>query len=203
MKNYINCDSLITLRPADILKKLPVVIRVNEFTEESAKDFSEAMSNAHETGQPVIPIVIDSYGGYAASLQLMIDEIQTSKIPVATIIEGKAMSCGAILAGFGAHGYRYAAPSASVMVHEISAATWGRVEEMKADTKETDRMNNQIYTKLAKYCGHDAHYFLDMMDTKKHADWYLTPASAKKHGLVDVVGIPEFVTTISVTYSFE
>ena len=79
------------------LKSSPVIIRVNEFTEESAKEFANKMAAAHNTGQKVIPIIIDSYGGQVYSLMSMIGSINSSELPVATIIEGKAMSCGAIL----------------------------------------------------------------------------------------------------------
>ena len=45
------------------LKVDPIIIRVNKFDEESAKEFVDAMSRAQNTGQSVIPVVIDSYGG--------------------------------------------------------------------------------------------------------------------------------------------
>ena len=54
------------------LRNNPVIIRVNKFTEESAADFATQMSIAHNTGQSVIPIVIDSYGGQVYSLMSMI-----------------------------------------------------------------------------------------------------------------------------------
>ena len=43
------------------LRRTPVIIRVNKFDEKSAQEFSEKMSDAHNTGQPVIPIVIDIF----------------------------------------------------------------------------------------------------------------------------------------------
>ena len=42
------------------LRSSPVVIRVNKFDEDSAKEFAQQMSLAQSTGQPVIPIIIDS-----------------------------------------------------------------------------------------------------------------------------------------------
>ena len=49
------------------LRSNPVIVRVNKFDEESAKDFATQISLAHNTGQKVIPVVIDSYGGQAYS----------------------------------------------------------------------------------------------------------------------------------------
>ena len=45
------------------LKKNPVIIRVNDFNEDAAKKFQAEIAAAHNTGQDVIPVVIDSYGG--------------------------------------------------------------------------------------------------------------------------------------------
>jgi ATP-dependent Clp protease protease subunit len=92
------------------LNRTPVIIRVNKFDEKSAQEFSEKMSDAHNTGQPVIPIVIDSYGGQVYSLMAMISEIEHAELPVATIVEGKAMSCGAILFSFGNKDMRFMDP---------------------------------------------------------------------------------------------
>ncbi len=88
------------------LRSSPVVIRVNKFDEKSAKDFAEKIASAHNTGQSVIPVIIDSYGGQVYSLMSMIASIKNSELPVATIVEGKAMSCGVILFSCGTEGYR-------------------------------------------------------------------------------------------------
>ena len=55
------------------LRHNPVMIRVNKFTEESANEFAQKMAKAHNTGQSVIPIVIDSYGGQVYSLKSILD----------------------------------------------------------------------------------------------------------------------------------
>ena len=53
-------------------RKNPVIITVNKFDEKSAKDFQQQIAQAHNTGQKVIPVVIDSYGGQVSSLMTMI-----------------------------------------------------------------------------------------------------------------------------------
>ena len=121
------------------LRHSPVIIRVNKFDEDSAKEFIGKMALAHNTGQPIIPIVIDSYGGQVYSLMSMISAIKQAEIPVATIIEGKAMSCGAVLFSFGAEGLRYMDPNATLMIHDVSAGALGKVEEMKSSVEEDQR----------------------------------------------------------------
>ena len=98
------------------LQKSPVIIRVNKFDEDSVKDFHSKIAMAHNTGQKVIPVVIDSYGGQVYSLMAMISAIKHSELPIATIVEGKAMSCGAILFSFGEDGMRFIDPDATVMI---------------------------------------------------------------------------------------
>ena len=127
------------------LRSNPVIVRVNKFDEESAKDFATQLALAHNTGQKVIPVVIDSYGGQVYSLMSMIAAIRASELPVATIIEGKAMSCGAVLFTFGEEGMRFMDPDATIMIHDVSSAQWGKVEEIKASAAETERLNKKIY----------------------------------------------------------
>ena len=185
------------------LRKSPVVIRVNKFDEESAEKFSKLISQAHNTGQPVIPIVIDSYGGQVYSLMAMIASIKNAELPIATIVVGKAMSCGAVLATFGDEGRRFADPDSTIMIHDVSSMGWGKVEELKADAREADRLNAKIYTMMAQNCGKADDYFLKLVDKKKHADWFLDSRQAKKHNLVNHLRVPKIRISISVDIDFE
>ena len=171
--------------------KSPNIIYVNKFTEESAKEFLEAMINAQGTGQSIIPIIIDSYGGEVYSLLKMIDIIKSSTVPVATICMGKAMSCGAVLLTCGAEGHRYMAPTATVMIHDVASFAMGKVEEIKADAKESDRLNKLIFKVMADNCGKDVGYFSKLVHEHGHADWFLDADECKKHGMVNHLRIPK------------
>ncbi|HIF15321.1 MAG TPA: hypothetical protein EYQ86_08420 [Bacteroidetes bacterium] len=185
------------------LRKTPVIIRINKFDEESAKKFSEQMALAHNTGQKVIPVVIDSYGGQVYSLMSMISAIKNAELPVATIIEGKAMSCGAILFSFGDEGLRFMDPDASVMIHDVSSMDLGKVEELKASAKEADRLNTKIYTMMARNCGKKDDYFMKIVDKKKHADWFIDADEAKKHNLANQMRIPKLSICVNVDIELE
>ena len=185
------------------LRKNPVIIRVNKFTEESAKEFALQMAQAHNTGQKVIPVVIDSYGGQVYSLMSMIAAIKDSELPVATIVEGKAMSCGAVLFSFGKEGYRFMDRNATVMIHDVSSMDFGKVEELKAGAKEADRLNTIIYTMMAQNCGKKDDYFMKIVDKKKHADWFLDAEEAQKYNLANHLRIPTLRINVSVEYDFD
>jgi len=184
------------------LRKPPIVIRVNKFDEESAKKFSDAMSEAQNTGQPIVPVVIDSYGGQVYSLLSMVANIKSSKIPVATIVQGKAMSCGALLFSFGAFGHRYMDKHATIMIHDVSTGAHGKVEEIKADAKESDRLNQWLYREMATNCGKEEDYFLKLIHERSHADWYLDATEAQSHGLANHLRVPDLKLKIDVEYSF-
>lgn len=185
------------------LRKPPVIVRVNKFDEESAKKFVAEVAQAHNTGQKVIPIVIDSYGGQVYSLMTMIAAIKDAELPVATIVEGKAMSCGAVLFTFGEEGMRFMDSDATVMIHDVSSMDFGKVEELKAGAKEADRLNDKIYTMMARNCGKKDDYFLKIADKKKHADWFLDAEECKKHNIVNQVRLPTIRINVSVDVEFE
>jgi len=184
-------------------ENLPVVIRVNKFDEKAAQDFSKDVARAQNTGQPVLPVIIDSYGGQVYSLMSMISDIQHSRIPVATIVQGKAMSCGAILFSFGVDGMRYMDPDATVMIHDVSSMGWGKVEEIKADAKEVERLNQKVYKMMAVNCGHHEDYFLDIVHEKGHADWFLDADECMRHKLASQLRVPKFSFDVKVDFNFE
>lgn len=198
MKKIFRIDPKIQIRKVNDLLSGPVVIRVNDFTSKDAKEFAEQMSLAHNTGQPVIPVVVDSYGGEVYSLLSMVAEIQASKIPVATIGMGKSMSCGAVLITCGHEGLRFMAPTATIMIHDLSAGVGGKNEEIKANARQADRLQKQIFKLMAKNCGQESDYFLDMSHEKSHAEWYLSAVEAKKHKIVNQIRVPNFEINVSV-----
>lgn len=191
------------LKEPKLIDDLPVVLRVRKFDETTAREFSSLVSKAQNTGQPVLPIVIDSYGGQVYSLLSMISDIKHSRIPVATIVQGKAMSCGAILFSCGAEGMRYMDPDATVMIHDVSSMEYGKVEEIKASAEETERLNKKIYHIMAENCGHHKDYFLDIVHERGHADWFLEADDCKKHNLANHLHVPELKIETKVLFDFK
>jgi len=176
----------------------PMTIYVNEFTNKSAKEFSQKMTLAHNTGQPIIPIIIDSYGGEVYSLMNMISEIENSDLPIMTIVQGKAMSCGAVLLSFGDDGMRYADPNATIMIHDVASGAFGKVAELKSDVKEAERLNKKIFAMVDENCEQPNGFFMKKLKEKDRADWYLTAKKAKKLNLVNHLRIPTFKVDVEV-----
>jgi ATP-dependent Clp protease, protease subunit len=181
----------------------PVVVRVEKFTPDGAKKFTQDMSSAHNSGQDIIPIVIDSYGGQVYSLMSMISDIKSAKLPIATIVESKAMSCGAVLFTFGEDGKRFMSQDATVMIHDVSSGGFGKIEELKADVKEADRLDEKIFKMMSQNCGKKDDYFKKIVHKKGHADWFIDADECKKHNICNHIRVPSFDVSIDVTMELE
>lgn len=180
------------------LHQKPKILRVNSFDEESASTFSKEMSAAHNTGQKFIPVIIDSYGGEVYSLMSMISAIKNSELPVATIVEGKAMSCGVVLFSCGTKGMRFVTEESTLMIHDVSDGIYGKNAEIQAGAKETKRLNKILYELLSNNCNKADDYFWKEVQKRGRADWYVSPKNAIRLGLADKIGIPTLRVNVTV-----
>jgi ATP-dependent Clp protease, protease subunit len=201
----VTYQSNVPAKTEDIAKfvEFPHVVYVNKFDEESAKNFYVEFTKASSSQQPVIPIVIDSYGGHIDALMHMIDICRSSKKTVATIVMGKAMSCGAVLATCGWHGYRFASPLSRLMIHDASTGSFGKCEDIKVDAAEISRLNDSLYSIMAENCQKPDRYFWDIVQNKGRADWFMTAKEAHGHDIINHIRIPEIKITLNVNYQFE
>lgn len=207
MKCKLDVSSKIQI-PTETIKeiiKMPHIVQVRgEFNEEMAEDFANAFHSAENTGQEIIPIVIDSYGGDIYALMSMIDIIQASSVPVATIVTGKAMSAGAVLLSCGADGFRFASPNATIMIHGAwETGISGNADEVKVSAEELMRLSKKILEVMSLNIGEKRDFFHKMMSDKKNTDWYLSPKDAQKFNIVNHVRIPEFSVKLSVDIEFK
>jgi len=165
-------------------------IWVNEFTENSASEFREQIRTISErdSERPII-IYIDSYGGYVDSLAKMLETMNEVPNKFITVCMGKAVSCGAILLSHG--DVRYCGELSRVMIHNISAGSWGDVYSMKAQGEEAMRMNKCFMTLLAKNCSMT---YEELQNKIKSAldsrEIWLDAEGARKFKIIDEIGTP-------------
>lgn len=195
MKKFKN--ELVYIKESEKITKiedLPYLF-VTEFTDTSVIEFYKKFIEMQNNDKvKSIPVVISSYGGQVHSLLSMLDIIADSNKPVATIGLGKAMSCGAVLLAAGTKGYRYAAPSTDIMIHEVSSMDWGKTTDLKNSTKHTGEMNDSLFRFLAKQSGKtDKDFFLKELKKQGNVDWYLSSLDYKKLGLIDFTTLPKLV----------
>lgn len=206
MLETLNIDSRLKFGKDAVrdLLTTPRVVRVNSFDEESVKAFSTAMSAAHQTGQSVIPVVIDTHGGDPYSLMAMVDIIDASRVPVATVIEGKAFSCGAVLFCCGRDGLRFMGPNSTLMIHDVLSSDENekKSREIMADAQETSRINKRLYRVMDKHIGKPAGYTWDLVQARTRTDWYLNPRQAVKLGYANHVKLPTLRCNVKVEMDF-
>jgi ATP-dependent protease ClpP protease subunit len=98
---------------------------------------------------------------------------------------------------------RFADEDATIMIHDVSSGGRGKIEELKADVAEADRLDEKIFTMMARNCGKKDDYFKKKVFNKKHADWFMDAQEAKRHGLVNHIRVPKMIVKVDVDIDFE
>jgi len=176
-------------------------IWVTKFDEESAQHFRrQVLTFARMDPTAIIPIYIDSYGGFVDSLAKMLETMDEVPNRFVTVCMGKAISCGAMLLSHG--DLRFCGPLSRVMVHNISVGSWGDAYALRADSDEALRMNRKFMGLLAQNCGTTyeqlQHTIKESVGSK---EIWMDAEAALKFNIVDKVGIP--VMSASISWSFE
>ena len=100
-----------------------------------------------------IKFYINSPGGSVYDGLAIYDTMQFVKCDVRTIGIGVQASMGAFLLSSGTKGKRMLLPNSTVMIHQPSSGTKGKVTDMEIDLKEGLRVKKLINTILAKNTG--------------------------------------------------
>jgi len=210
MRYTLNVDKRIKT-PDDVASKmwdLPVYVTFEgDVTEESAVKFRENLKSAENAAlkvdQKVLPVSIDTFGGDCYACLGMIDAMNACSVPIATVVEGKAMSAGAFLFSCGKDGHRYIGPSATIMIHTVALGKHGKIDEFRSSANEGDRLNDKLLRMMSKNCGHHEDYYKDRLKENDMADWYLDANAAVKHNLANKVHLPAFTVNVSMDFDFK
>lgn len=190
---------------ADSYANLPVVVKITgNFNQESAKQVYKDCDEAMSTGQEILPIFIDSYGGYVDSLVGMVDYFQyfrDSGIKIVTIACGKAMSCGAMLFSLGDE--RWVGGRSRIMYHRIAGGAHGNPDDIMADAKESERLEKLIFEEASLNIGQKKNWLFSQLKERNFVDWILTPKQCKELGVATHIGIPKFKFTVTTDFSYE
>ncbi len=126
---------------------------------------------------------INSPGGTMYDAFAVYDTMQYVKCDIQTVGVGIQASAAAFLLSSGAKGKRLLLPHATVMLHQPSAGTKGKVSDMEIDLKEGLRMKKLLNEILARNTGQK----LAKIEKDVERDFWMSPKEAKKYGLVDKV----------------
>jgi ATP-dependent Clp protease protease subunit len=181
------------------------VIDINDFDECAFCGFMEGYKKCLNSGSDFLPLSIDSYGGEVHILLGMLnylDDWKKEEKKVITFTSTKAMSCGAVLLSAGTKGYRYMAPHAHLMIHEVSGMEFGKLADVKSGVKHQEELNKIIFAELDRNCDKETGYFQSLAKENKNADLFLSAQDCLKHGIIDKIGIPTIKISTNIEYQF-
>lgn len=126
---------------------------------------------------------INSPGGSVYDAFAIYDTMQYVTNDIQTVGIGMQASAAAFLLSSGAKGKRFVLPNASVMIHQPSAGTRGKVTDMEIDLREGLRLKQKLTEIMAANSGQK----VDKVKSDMERDYWMSADEAKKYGLVDAV----------------
>ena len=137
----------------------------------------------NEDSNKDIFLYINSPGGSVYDALAIFDTMQYVKSDIQTVGIGIQASAAAFLLSSGTKGKRFMLPNASVMIHQPSSGTKGKVTDMEIDLKESLRIKHRLNEIMAKNTAQSVKRIQDDMER----DYWMTAEESKKYGLVDKI----------------
>jgi len=130
---------------------------------------------------------INSPGGSVYDALAIYDTMQYIENDVVTVGIGMQASAAAFLLSSGTKGKRSVLPNASVMIHQPSSGTRGKVTDQEIDLRESLRVKELLETIMAGNTGQTREKIHDDMERDK----WLTAEEAVKYGIADkIITVP-------------
>jgi ATP-dependent Clp protease protease subunit len=126
---------------------------------------------------------INSPGGSVYDALAIYDTMEYVTNDIQTVGIGVQASAAAFLLSSGKKGKRFILPNATVMIHQPSSGTRGKVTDMEIDLKESLRIKYRMNEIMAKNTGQKVEKIKDDMER----DYWMTADDAKKYGIVDAI----------------
>ena len=138
---------------------------------------------ANEDAKKDIYLYINSPGGSVYDALAIYDTMQHVAPDIQTVGIGVQASAAAFLLSSGAKGKRFLLPNATVMIHQPSSGTRGKVTDQEIDLKESLRVKRLLEEIMAKNTGQKP----EKIHVDMERDFWMTSEQAQKYGVVDKV----------------
>lgn len=136
-----------------------------------------------EDAKKDIYFYINSPGGSVYDALAIYDTMQYIANDVQTFGIGVQASAAAFLLSSGAKGKRHLLPNSTVMIHQPSSGTRGKVTDMEIDLEETRRLKKRLNEIMAENTGQKVERIQEDMERDK----WLSAEAALKYGIVDKI----------------
>jgi len=130
-----------------------------------------------------VSLYINSPGGSVYDALAIYDTMQHIKADVQTYGIGVQASAAAFLLSSGTKGKRFILPHATVMIHQPSSGTRGKVTDQEIDLRESLRVKKLLEEIMARNTGQKHAQIHEDMER----DRWMDAKEAQKYGLVDKV----------------
>lgn len=138
---------------------------------------------ANEDPKKDISLYINSPGGSVYDALAIYDTMNFVGPDIATYGIGVQASAAAFLLSSGTKGKRLLLEHATVMIHQPSSGTRGKVTDQEIDLRESLRVKRLLEQIMAKNTGQK----LEKIHVDMERDFWMTSEEAKKYGVVDQV----------------
>ncbi len=136
-----------------------------------------------EDAKKDIFLYINSPGGSVYDALAIYDTMQYITNDVQTVGIGVQASAAAFLLSSGTKGKRFLLPNSTVMIHQPSSGTRGKVTDQEIDLKESLRVKHLLEGIMAKNTGQKPEKIHEDMER----DRWMTAEEASKYGIVDKI----------------
>lgn len=157
---------------------------VDESTSREAADFILKSNMFHE-GKKTLTMFLNTCGGECSEGFAVIDLMETSRLPVATVGIGQIASMGVLLLSAGAHGLRTLTANSEIMAHQFSGYFHGKQHELIATQTAYELLERKMIRHFLRHSTMTEKQIRSVLFAP--SDRYLTPAECKKFGLIDRV----------------
>lgn len=142
-------------------------------------------SNLYHQHSKPLTIFFNTCGGDCSDGFAVIDVMETSRLPIATVGIGQQASMGVLLLAAGTKGMRTITSNSEVMAHQFSAALVGKQHELISSGRGLKHLEERFYRHFLRHSNLSRTQIKDILFSS--SDRYLTPSECKKYGLVDRV----------------
>jgi len=136
-----------------------------------------------EDAKKDIYLYINSPGGSVYDALAIYDTMQYVTNDVQTVGIGVQASAAAFLLSSGTKGKRFLLPNSTVMIHQPSSGTRGKVTDQEIDLQESLRIKHLLEGIMARNTGQKPEKVHEDMERDK----WLTASEAKAYGIVDKI----------------
>lgn len=172
--------------PGQALADHGIMVLMGEINEESIKPVIEWIlheNHVKKKKQKELLLMICSDGGSMSDAFALIDVMMASKIPIKTVGLGSIASCGLMIFLAGTRGRRVLTPNTSILSHQFSWGSSGKVHELFATVKEFELTQTRMVNHYRKCTGLDDDTIRRVLLPPQ--DVYLSAEEALQHNICD------------------